>query len=263
MIIRNIVTGKTVAAVMLLTALLCWGGRDNRPLDDRTSPLAARPQSSAGISIEGMVRISGGTFMMGSDSSEAKSGERPMHQVTVASFYMGKYEVTQGQWKSVMGGNPSHFKGDDLPVEMVSWNDVQGFIQKLNQMTGLRYRLPTEAEWEYACRAGTTGDRYGELSSIAWADRPLGQGTYPVGGKQPNALGLYDMLGNVWEWCQDWYGAYSAGAQNNPTGAASGSSRVNRGGSWLGDAGSARASFRSGGGPSDRYNHLGFRLARD
>jgi len=249
---------------MLLTALLCWGGRDKRPLHDGTSPLAARPQSSAGISIEGMVRIPGGTFMMGSDSSEAQSGERPVHQVTVDSFYMGKHEVTQGQWKAVTGGaNPSLFKGDDLPVEMVSWDDVQGFIQKLNQLTGRRYRLPTEAEWEYACRAGTTGDRYGELNSIAWSDIPLGQGTHPVGGKKPNAFGLYDMLGNVWEWCQDLYGSYPAGAQNNPTGAASGSRRVNRGGSWLGDAGDARASFRSGGGPSDRYNELGFRLARD
>jgi formylglycine-generating enzyme required for sulfatase activity len=239
----------------MISASLCWGGRDNRPLHE-----VAVGQSSAGISIE-MVRIPGGTFMMGSEFGESE--EKPAHQVTVNGFYLGKYEVTQAEWESVMGSNPSSKMGSRRPVEMVSWNDIQSYIQKLNAATGQRYRLPTEAEWEYACRAGTTGDHYGELKSIAWADRPLGGGTYPVGGKEPNAFGLYDMLGNVEEWCQDWYGAYSAGAQNNPTGAASGSRRVDRGGSWIDDAGRARASSRGHGGPSDKYNSLGFRLARD
>ena len=253
--IQNSTSGKAVGAVVLMTALLGWGGRDNRP----RHAMAGGPLS-AGISIE-MVRIPGGTFLMGSNFGGSE--EKPAHQVTVNGFYLGKYEVTQSEWESVMGANPSRSIGSRQPVEMVSWNDIQSYIQKLNAATGQRYRLPTEAEWEYACRAGTTGDRYGELKSIAWADRPLGPGTYPVGGKEPNEFGLYDMLGNVSEWCQDWYGAYSAGAQNNPPGAASGSRRVNRGGSWLGDAGNARASFRSNSGPSDRYNELGFRLARD
>jgi formylglycine-generating enzyme required for sulfatase activity len=252
---RKIVTGKAVGAVVLMTALLCWGGRDNR-----SRHVVAWPQSSTGISIE-MVRIPGGTFMMGSNFGESE--EKPAHQVTVKSFYLGTYEVTQSEWESVMGSKPSRSIGSRLPVEMVNWNDIQSYIQKLNAATGQRYRLPTEAEWEYACRAGTTGDRYGELKSIAWADRSLGPGTSPVGGKEPNAFGLYDMLGNVLEWCQDWYAAYSAGAQNNPTGAASGSRRVNRGGSWLSDAGRARASFRGHDDPAARYNELGFRLARD
>jgi formylglycine-generating enzyme required for sulfatase activity len=263
--IRNIITGKALGAVMLSAALLCWGGSDNQPIYDGTSQPAARLQSAAKISIE-MVRIPGGTFMMGSESSEAISNERPVHPVTVSGFEIGKYEVTQAEWASVMGGaHPSFFKtgGDTLPVEKVSWNDVQGFIRKLNQKTGLRYRLPTEAEWEYACRAGTTGDRYGSIDSIAWYYGNSGGRTHEVGGKTPNGFGLYDMLGNVLEWCQDWYGVYSAGAQNNPPGAGSGSSRVYRGGSWNHFAQYARASLRRDRTPSYRDLDLGFRLARD
>jgi len=163
------------------------------------------------------------------------------------------------------GANPSYFKGDDLPVENVSWNDIQEFIQELNQKAGQRYRLPTEAEWEYACRAGTTDDRYGEVDEIAWYDGNSGGRTHPVGGKSKNTFGLYDMLGNVWEWCADWYDSdyYKNSPTRNPEGPDGGSRRVNRGGDWFLDAGSTRASRRDFGDPSRRRNILGFRLARD
>jgi len=211
-----------------------------------------------------MVRISGGTFIMGSESSEAYNDEKPIHRVTLDGFWIGKYEVTQAEWVKVMGSNPSSFKGNDwLPVENVSWNDVQAYIQKLNAATGKHYRLPTEAEWECACRAGTTGDRYGALASIAWYDDNSGGRTHPVGEKGPNAFGLYDMLGNVWEWCADWYGSYWAGSVTNPHGPSTGASRVVRGGSWFYFARVARASFRIIYDPSGRFGYLGFRLARD
>lgn len=226
---------------------------------------ATRPQSTAGIAIE-MVRIPGGTFMMGSDSGE--SAEEPVHQVTVDGFYMGKYEVTQGQWKAVMGGaKPSYFKGDDLPVENVSWNDIKEFIQELNQKTDQRYRLPTEAEWEYACRAGTTDDRYGEVDEIAWYDKNSDEETHPVGEKEANAWDLYDMLGNVWEWCADWYYEdyyyYKNGPTRNPEGPDRGSDRVYRGGSWSNGARYVRAAYRDYRWPSFVGAGLGFRLARD
>ena len=212
-----------------------------------------------------LVLIPGGTFQMGSTSSESYDRERPVHPVTLSSFYIGKYEVTQGQWLAVMGDNPSHFKkGDNYPVEQVSWDDCQEFIQKLNQLTGKRYRLPTEAEWEYAARGGTSGDRYGNIEDIAWYDDNSGGSTQPVGVKQPNAYGLYDMLGNVWEWCQDWKGPYTSGAKTNPTGPSSGSYRVLRGGSWRNSASRVRAPNRHGHTPDNRYNsNLGFRLAMD
>ena len=211
-----------------------------------------------------MVLIPGGTFQMGSTSSEAYGNEQPVHQVTLSSFYIGKYEVTQGQWKAVMGNNPSYLpKGDNYPVEQVSWDDVQSFITKLNQMTGKRYRLPTEAEWEYAARGGTTGDRYGNINDIAWYSSNSGSSTHPVGGKQPNAYGLYDMLGNVWEWVQDWYGSYTSSAKTNPTGLSSGSDRVVRGGSWSFFARYVGAPYRSRDTPGLRGKYLGFRLALD
>jgi formylglycine-generating enzyme required for sulfatase activity len=171
--------------------------------------------------------------------------------------------VTQGLWRLVMGNNPSYFKGPDLPVESVSWDEVQDFIAKLNQMLGTNnLRLPTEAEWEYACRAGTTGARYRELDKIAWYDDNSGGKTHPVGKKAPNAWGLYDMLGNVWEWCQDWYGAYPFGSVTDPTGFLTGSIRVNRGGSWYYNARYVRAAIRGCDVPRARYGALGFRLAR-
>ena len=146
-----------------------------------------------------MVYVTGGTFLMGSPDNEPDrdSDERPQHRVTVPGFSMGKYEITQAQWKAVMGTNPSYFKGDNLPVENVSWNDAKEFCSKLSQMTGKQYRLPTEAEWEYACRAGTTGPYAGNLDAMAWYSNNAGFKTHPVGQKRPNAFGLYDMHGNV------------------------------------------------------------------
>jgi formylglycine-generating enzyme required for sulfatase activity len=209
-----------------------------------------------------MVLIPAGTFQMGSTSSEADSDERPVHSVTLSSFQIGKYEVTQGQWKAVMGSNPSYFpKGDNYPVEQVSRGDVQSFITKLNQQTGKRYRLPTEAEWEYAARGGTSGERYGTIDDIAWYSGNSGSSTHPVGQKQPNAYGLYDMLGNVSEWCQDWYSDYTSSAKTNPTGPSLGSFRVLRGGSRGSVARNVRAPNRHFLTPYIRFNILGFRLA--
>jgi formylglycine-generating enzyme required for sulfatase activity len=181
-------------------------------------------------------------------------------------FYMGKYEVTQAQWRAAMGSNPSQFKGDDLPVENVSWNDAKEFCRKLSQMTGREYRLPTEAEWEYACRAGTTGAYAGDLDAMAWYDKNSGGKTHPVGQKQPNAFGLYDMHGNVWEWCEDdWHNSYN-GAPNDGRAwvdiSARGSYRVFRGGGWNSYAVSCRSAYRNCWAPGDRGSRLGFRLLR-
>ncbi len=218
---------------------------------------------------ESMVFVEGGTFQIGATSeqgSDADTNEKPVHSVTLSHFYMGKYEVTQGQWKAVMGSNPSNFTGDDnLPVERVSWKDVQEFIQKLNALTGKTYRLPTEAEWEYAARGGKKSQGYkyagsNTINKVAWYEKNSGYKTHPVGQKQPNELGLYDMSGNVSEWCQDWYGSYSSFAQTNPTGPTSGSYRVLRGGSWGSDAGDCRVAYRNNLNPSIRNNHYGFRL---
>jgi formylglycine-generating enzyme required for sulfatase activity len=216
-----------------------------------------------------MVRVKGGTFTMGYTSEQGNdcySDEKPSHQVTLSDFYIGKYEVTQAQWKAVMGSNPSHFKGDNLPVETVSWDDAQEFIRKLNVQTGKNYRLPTEAEWEYAARGGaqSRGTKYSgsnTVGDVAWYDGNSGNAIHPVGQKLPNELGLYDMSGNVWEWCSDWYGAYSSGSQTNPAGPSSGSYRVDRGGSWCSYARNARVPFRDYGTPGYRGSALGFRLA--
>ena len=212
------------------------------------------------------VRIPPGEFRMGSKSSEAYNNERTRTRVTISrGFYLGKYEVTQGQWEAVMGSNPSRFDecGPDCPVEEVSWDDVQEFIRKLNAVVGeQRYRLPTEAEWEYAARAGTNGDRYGNLDAIAWHKDNSGGRTHPVGQKAPNEWGLHDMLGNVSEWVQDWYGGYPGGSVTDPRGPVSGLSRVNRGGSLGSDARSCRASYRLFDSPGDCFINLGFRLLR-
>ncbi len=209
------------------------------------------------------VPIEPGEFLMGSESGG--SDEKPVHRVRISRpFEMGKFEVTQAQWEAVMGNNPSNFKGADRPVETVSWNDVQEFLKRLNaRQDGYRYRLPTEAEWEYAARAGSREDRYGELDSIGWYQGNSGGQTHPVGQKQPNAWGLYDMLGDVWEWCQDWYASYAAGEAIDPQGPPSGQQRVLRGGSWGDDARSLRAPFRDSNGPVGRYVIIGFRCVRE
>jgi len=212
-----------------------------------------------------MVLIPAGKFMMGSPESEKeRSDNEKQHEVTLTkSYYMGKYEVTQEQWESVMGKNPSDTKGAKLPVTNVSWEDCQEFIEKLNTSTKGNYRLPMEAEWEYACRAGTA-TAYSVGDSLTKADANIdGDSTKAVGSYKPNAFGLYDMHGNVWEWCEDWGAGYPAGAVTDPKGAATGDQRrVLRGGSFVSNVSRARSSFRNPNSPTVRYDYNGFRLAR-
>ena len=212
--------------------------------------------------INNMVYVSGGTFIMGGDES---SDQTPTHSVTLSSYYICKYEVTQALWRAVMGSNPSKFKGDNLPVEQVSWNDCQTFINRLNNYTGRNFRLPTEAEWEFAARGGNYSRHYkysgsNYISDVAWYTDNSGNRTHPVGTKQANELGLYDMSGNVWEWCSDRYGSYSSYSQSNPTGATSGFGRVERGGNWCGLARYCCSSHRSYYAPGNSFDALGLRL---
>ncbi len=224
-----------------------------------------------GISIE-MVKVEAGTFMMGATSEMGNPDlyEKPVHQVILTNdYYMGKFEVTQLLWQAVMGGNPSRYKGDNLPVVNVSWNDCQEFISKLNRITGRNFRLPTEAEWEYAARGGkkSWGYQYSgsnNLSDVAWyggINGNSGSKPHPVGTKQANELGIYDMAGNVLEWCQDWHGSYSKEAQTNPIGAVKGQEHVIRGGCWNYGANFCRSSYRNINPPTIGHNSvIGFRL---
>ena len=217
------------------------------------------------------VRVPAGDFLMGSTSSEAFESEQPVTQVRISNaFDLGKYEVTQAQWHLVMGTNPSYFSGcASCPVESVSWHDVQEFIGTLNAREGTaRYRLPTEAEWEYAARAGTTGDRYSEdLDMIAWYAKNSGGRTHPVGEKAPTRFGLHDMLGNVWEWVQDWHGAYPGGIVTDYRGPRNGWERLIRGGAWRYDSRRCRSPGRSDGQPGVPPGYrgitVGFRLLRN
>jgi formylglycine-generating enzyme required for sulfatase activity len=255
---RSPAWGRWVA-LLLLAAVGGWWWVQSRPPTGVPAPTSS--------SMDFML-IPAGTFRMGSDSGA--SDEKPVHEVRISKpFYLGKYEVTQQEWQAIMGTNPSRFKDDPrLPVENVSWNDVQEFIQKLNAKEGgTRYRLPTEAEWEYAARAGTTtaysfGNDAGQLGEYAWYGANSGSKTHLVGQKKPNAWGLYDMHGNVWEWVEDWYGPYTAGAAVDPAGPSSGSYRVHRGGSWLYFARNCRSADRGNGAPGGRDGGLGFRLLR-
>jgi formylglycine-generating enzyme required for sulfatase activity len=233
-----------------------------------------------------MVRVSGGTFMMGSPGNEAnRQSNEEQHQVTVGSFLIGKYEVTQKEWIEVMGSNPSYFKGDNLPVEQVSWDEVIEYCNKRSVKEGLMpaytvsgttvtwnrsasgYRLPTEEEWEFAARGGS-GAGYliyagsNSVDSVGWYWDNSGSKTHPVGTKAANGLGLYDMSGNVWEWCWDWYGAYSTSSVTDPMGASSGSYRVFRGGSWSFSGQYLRSAYRIYSTPSLRNFDIGFRLVR-
>ena len=217
------------------------------------------------------VLIKGGCFQMGDPFGEGRADEKPVHAVCVDDYYIGKYEVTQGQWQSVMGNNPAFFKncGEKCPVEQVNWNDIQEFIKKLNARTKKNYRLPTEAEWEYAARSGGKKEKYAgtssdvELGKYAWYSANSGGSAHPVGQKQPNGLGLYDMTGNVWEWCQDWYGEkyYSQSTRKNPSGPQSGTRRVLRGGAWLFEPAGIRSATRYGLTPASRSDLYGFRLS--
>ena len=216
-----------------------------------------------------MVPVEGGTFTMGATSeqgSDALGAEYPAHQVTLSDYYIGQTEVKQALWKVVMGSNPSNHKGDNLPVEQVSLHDCQVFIQKLNQLTGKQFRLPTEAEWEYAARGGrkSRGYKYAggnNIGSVAWYWDNSGNGTHPVATKQANELGVYDMSGNVWEWCSDRYGDYRSSSQSDPQGSSSGYFRVYRGGGCYDFARYCRVSIRFLDTPDLRDNYLGLRLS--
>jgi formylglycine-generating enzyme required for sulfatase activity len=231
-----------------------------------------------------MVAVKGDTFTMGmtvEQESEAFDVEQPAHEVALSSYLIGQTEVTQALWQAVMGSNPSYFSSRNnyatnlqRPVEFVSWNDCQTFITKLNQLTGKTFRLPTEAEWEFAARGGnkSLGYKYSgsnDLDDVAlyWFSIPsevvdkAGYGTQTVATKAPNELGLYDMSGNVWEWCQDWFDRYSSDAQTNPVGPSTGYNRVSRGGSWLNFAYSCRVSCRASFDPTRKIDCVGLRLA--
>ena len=218
--------------------------------------------------VENMVQVEGGRFQMGGtpeQGSDANDWEKPVHEVTLSDYYMGKYEVRQSEWEAVMGNNPSYFKGADLPVEQVSWEDCHEFIGRLNALTGLSFKLPTEAQWEYAARGGRLSKGYkysgsNNLGEVGWYGSNSGNCTHRVGEKQPNELGLYDMSGNVYEWCEDWSGGYSVTSQRDPLGAASGFYRVIRGGSWSDAVRFCRVSSRSSNVPVHCSFNLGFRL---
>jgi formylglycine-generating enzyme required for sulfatase activity len=232
----------------------------------------------------GMAHINGGAFIMGSPDNEFgfSSREGPQHQVTVSSFFIGIYPVTQAEYQEIMGINPSNFQGQNMPVEQVSWFDAVEYCNRLSLKEELTpaytingnnvrwnleangYRLPTEAEWEYACRAGTQTPFYSgtSVNDAGWYSGNSGGRTRPVGEKQPNLWGLYDMHGNVLEWCWDWLGNYSGAAQTDPQGVSSGSSRVYRGGCWRFEAYQTRSAYRFGNSPGLRSFLVGFRVAR-
>ena len=220
--------------------------------------------------IKNMVFVEGGSYYMGGTSEQEGDmfdNEKPIHYVTLSSFYIGKYEVTQEEWQTVMGDNPSEFKGAKRPVENVSWNECQVFIKKLNVITGKHFRLPTEAEWEYAARGGKyhgykySGSDY--IDDVAWYtnNRTYDLGTSIVGQLSHNNLGLYDMSGNVAEWCYDWYDLYDHNSKNNFSGPRNGTFKVFRGGGWGSSAKSCRVSCRDCGFVSDSSTFLGLRLA--
>jgi formylglycine-generating enzyme required for sulfatase activity len=234
-----------------------------------TTPAATRNDTVYnGDGIE-MIWVEGGAFVMGCTNEQKKEcngNEKPTRQVTLSGFYIGKYEVTQAQWLSLMDSNPSYFPGDSLPIDAINIADIEEFLQKLNARSGKNYRLPTEAEWEYAARGGrkskaTKFSGAANINEVAWYESNSGRHPHPVGIKTPNELGLYDMSGNVYEWCQDWYeDNYTYALKDNPTGPTEGTTRVMRGGNWEEDAHSNRVSYRTDNTPSDRFNSVGFRV---
>jgi len=260
--------GLAVRIDAVTSKLSAWGYTVRLGVRPKVEP-PAYSETIDGVGIE-MVRVPAGRFLMGS-SAGGGTDEHPQHEVTLSTFYMGKYEVTQLQWRSVMQlpkeriylkPNPSYFKGDNLPVEQVSWEEAVEFCERLSRKTERTYRLPTEAEWEYACRAGTTGPYAGDLKAMAWYSDNSDRRTHPVGSKQANSFGLYDMYGNVWEWCVDWYLAkyYSMSPKSDPRGPNSGSNRTRRGGSWQDSAPYLRSAHRDLKNTGFQGNNLGFRL---
>ncbi len=236
----------------------------NKPLPLLAEQAKSFTQGVNGVSLE-MILIPSGEFKMGSPEGKGSHWEWPEHEVTVDDFYIGKYPITQAQWEAVMGGNPSHFKGNkNLPVENVSWNEAKKFCANLSLMIGREIRLPSEAEWEYACRAGTAGDHAGRLDEMAWYRENSGEETHPVGEKQPNVYGVYDMHGNVWEWCEDvWHSNYEECPSDSEAWWSGGDSgqRVKRGGCWADYETSCRSANRSHGGVHERGHYCGFRVA--
>lgn len=236
------------------------------------SSMPAKTGGEASAVNMAFVLVKGGCYQMGDSFGDGYADERPVHEVCVNDFFMGTYEVTQGQWKEIMGYNPAEFNlcGDNCPVENISWNDAQEFIRKLKWKIGKNYRLPTEAEWEYAARSGGKKEKWAgtssesELGEYAWFDLNSGGETHPAGKKKPNGLGLYDMSGNVWEWCQDFYDEnyYKNSPKNNPSGPDSGTNHVLRGGSWFNGAGYTRTEKRLSIIPDYRDGNDGFRLVR-
>ena len=252
-----------IADVNMVIDAIFGGGEADEP--------QAMTVTVCGVSFK-MVPVAGGTFTMGATAeqgSDAWEGEKPPHQVTLSDYSIGETEVTQELWQAVMGSNPSESTGNlQRPVEQVTWGDCQTFIAKLNELTGKTFRLPTEAEWEYAARGGSKSKGYmyagsNDIDAVAWYVNnsfALGSSS-PVAAKAPNELGLYDMSGNVWEWCQDWYGGYASSPQDNPAGPSAGFYHVFRGGCWDYDAVWCRVSFRNFNTPSYRNYGLGLRLA--
>jgi formylglycine-generating enzyme required for sulfatase activity len=300
---RNIPDGPIIAALVRSQATGYGGGSgtaSGKPAAAAAKPGAApagqaaapAPAASntpkpapAPVTPRGMVLVPAGTFSMG--SNEGESREKPVHQVTISKpFFMGKYEVTQKEWAEIMGSNPSTFKGDNLPVEQVSWHEAIDYCNKRSLAEGLvpaysgnentiicnfqasGYRLPTEAEWEWAAKGGGKDfmiyiySGSSNVDAVGWYNGNSGGKTHPVGTKAPNSLGIYDMSGNTHEWCWDWYGAYPSGAQTDPKGASSGSDRMSRSGSWVNHAAILRSTDRFSESPSNRHANVGFRLVR-
>lgn len=262
---------KAIAALMITVAVVCVVGC-TKPDDPNNGSDQTFTVNDVSFT---MKCVEGGTFWMGAQrnnpfgqnyDSETLDGENPVHSVTVSTFYMGETEVTQELWQAVMGNNPSYFSGTNLPVEKVSWNDVvYEFLPALNALTGQNFRLPTEAEWEYAARGGNKDRGYkyagsNKIGNVAWYMDNSNSETHPVATKSPNSLGLYDMTGNVKEWCSDWFGLYSSDSQTNPQGPSSGSARVLRGGSWKTYERGSRVSFRHLDGSESSNANAGFRL---
>lgn len=250
-----------LASLLTLTAL---------PLSAQTAVPAVKRVTVKGVGFN-MIRVEGGSFMMGATTEQGNTVEeveRPVHKVTLSDFYIGETEVTQSLWKAVMGENPSHFVDLEKPVENVSWQDCQRFINKLNELTGLCFRLPTEAEWEFAARGGNRSKGYrfsgsSDIEQVAWVLSNSKDVTHRVKQKKPNELGIYDMSGNVLEWCQDVLCRYKTAEAKNPCGKAKSEFRVNRGGSFCNSAGRCRIAFRNASAYKNSSPILGLRLALD
>lgn len=267
---------------LIFLGMLYAGCDDDGPVNVPAEPPAPEPPTYSEdfgkqivFTVKGvkftMMLVEGGTFAMGATSeqivNDTPEDEFPVHNVTLSNYYIGETEVTQELWNTVMGENPSNFKGDlQRPVEMVSWDDCQTFIAKLNELTGKAFRLPTEAQWEYAARGGKQTKKYlysggDDLDAVAWHYYNASETTHPVKTKRPNELHLYDMSGNIWEWCADWYGSYSADGQTNPTGPAKGAKRVVRGGAWSYMSNYAPVAYRNYCEPDFSWYACGLRLA--